>query len=200
MHKFMKIFVNLITSFRLLFTIYLIVGFNKVSEINFLVSMILLFLTDTIDGFLARRFKVQSLFGSKMDTIADKMLVISLIVLLLKHIKIMWVLLIGELVISVINVLASFQGRKTHAAKIGKIKMWVIAIAIFLGYAYYFKYIGYTPVLVACIVTLILEILVIVSYIRFIFSQKIIKIEKKWTVKEIVYKLFDTDYYLNNKL
>ena len=111
----------------------------------------------------------------------------------------MWVLLIGELVISIINVLASLQGRKTYSAKIGKIKMWFISLAIILGYAHYFKYIGYTPVLVASIVTVILEVLVIANYIKFVFSQKIIKIEKKWTLKEILYKLFDTNYYLNNK-
>ena len=80
----MKILVNVITTFRFLYTMILPILKGRISRLAFIINIALLFLTDFIDGALARKFKVQTLYGSVMDTIADKTLSIILIVLLIK--------------------------------------------------------------------------------------------------------------------
>ena len=75
----MKIFVNLITTTRFMYTLILPILQSRMSNTSFIINLIILFLTDTVDGFLARKFKVQTFYGSIMDTIADKTLSLSLI-------------------------------------------------------------------------------------------------------------------------
>ena len=84
MRNSIKFFVNLLTTLRFLSIIVLIIIFKKVSHRLFILTISLLFLTDFIDGKLARKYKVQTIYGSNMDTIADKALSIGLIILLLQ--------------------------------------------------------------------------------------------------------------------
>ena len=95
----MKIFVNLITTFRFLYTLILPLLEQKISNRAFLINIIILFLTDSIDGFLARKFNVQTLYGSMMDTIADKGLSIILMILLVSRMKMLSIVLILEIFI-----------------------------------------------------------------------------------------------------
>jgi phosphatidylglycerophosphate synthase len=99
----MKILVNLITTMRFGYTLFLPLLKTKVAKDVFIVNIIILFLTDTLDGFLARKFKVQSLFGSLMDTIADKALTIILLVLLLSELRMLTGVLVLEILISLVN-------------------------------------------------------------------------------------------------
>ena len=66
-----KIFVNTLTVFRCIFTSAMPFLIDKVSNITFLIIIAALFFTDCLDGFISRTCKVQTLFGSMMDTIAD---------------------------------------------------------------------------------------------------------------------------------
>lgn len=99
----MKIFVNLITTLRFVYTIFLPILKVKLDKEVFIVNIVILFLTDTIDGFLARKLKVQTLFGSIMDTIADKTLTIILLVILLDSMKMLSLILILEILIAFTN-------------------------------------------------------------------------------------------------
>ena len=56
----MKVLVNLITTLRFVYTLLLPLIKAKVSRNAFIINIVVLFLTDTIDGFLARKFKVQT--------------------------------------------------------------------------------------------------------------------------------------------
>lgn len=60
---------NLITIGRIIFSVLLV--FVKPFSIEFYIIYLIAILSDMIDGFLARKFKVTSLFGSKLDSIAD---------------------------------------------------------------------------------------------------------------------------------
>ena len=68
----MKIFVNALTIIRILATIILPLLWIYIPPIYLLIFVIIILLTDVFDGVLARRFHVQSLFGTLMDAIADK--------------------------------------------------------------------------------------------------------------------------------
>ena len=193
----MKILVNVITTFRFLYTMILPILKGRISRLAFIINITLLFLTDSIDGALARKFKVQTLYGSVMDTIADKTLSIILIVLLIKKIEIVNLMLIGEVIIACINTYSLLRGKKTKSSIIGKLKMWFISIAIILGYMYYFNMIGYTIALVFTILTIILQITAIVDYVFTLSKQqppqKQFEKKEKYSLREI---LFSTEYYL----
>ena len=130
-NKFMKFLVNFITISRIIFSLFLILLSKGIEHNVFLVLLITLFLTDFIDGLLARKFKVQTLFGSMIDTLADKILSLVLLILLLSNNSILYLLISGEIVIALINSVARIRGKLTKVCILGKIKMWLLSITIF---------------------------------------------------------------------
>ena len=201
MRKFMKVFVNLLTTLRLFITIILVFLFRNISNLKFLISIAILFLTDFIDGKLARKYKVQTLYGSNMDTIADKALSIMLILILINKIPILWILLLGEIAISIINITGKLQGKRTKSSLIGKIKTWLIAMAIIISYMNYFNMLPKVIVTITTIITFIIQIIVIYDYLNFLKHQEKSSrnhIFKYNGIKDLIYKLFSTEYYLKH--
>lgn len=196
MRKLIKFFVNLLTTLRFLSILVLIIIFKKISHRLFIITISLLFLTDFIDGKLARKYKVQTIYGSNMDTIADKALSIGLIILLLKKNKYIYLVLLGEIIISIINTLAKLQHKKTKSSLIGKIKTWFLSITIILSYINYFKLLKTIYVLPYIIITSLTQIYCIVDYIIYLIKQKPAPIREIKSNKNILYKLFSTEYYL----
>ncbi len=193
----MKVLVNVITTFRFVYTLFLPFLHTRISKLAFLISIALVFLTDSIDGTLARKFKVQTIFGSTMDTIADKTLSIVLMFLLIKKVPIISLMLVGEIIIAVINIYFVLCGKKTKSSLIGKLKMWFLGISIILGFMNYFDIINYKLVIIATFITGLIQIVTIIDYIVSLTKQQ----EKnspfypkeKHNLTEI---LFSTDYYL----
>lgn len=195
----MKIFVNLITIFRLSFTIILATLKNHLQKSSFISAVIILFLSDCIDGLLARKFKVQTLFGSLLDTIADKILCIVLYIFLIDEKPILIPILICEITIAIINIIAIIMKKKPKSNIIGKIKMWFVGINILTGYLYYFNIVTYTFIFISTALTFIMEIATIISYILNLLkprSPSEIKLKIK-DIKDLNYILFNTEYYLS---
>ena len=197
MRKFMKILVNLLTTARFFFTIIMVVLEKNISHIKFIVAIIILFSTDFIDGKLARKFKVQTLYGSNMDTIADKALSIGLILMLVKKISISWLPLLGEIFIAITNVIGKLQGKKTKSSKVGKAKTWLIAITTVVCYMNYFNVINKTLTSICCLITFLCQIYCLIYYINYLHNQKPhVKEKKKNNKVSPFYRLFSTEYYL----
>lgn len=196
----MKIFVNLITTIRFLYTLIFPSLKTEISNLAFIINIIVLFLTDSIDGILARKYKVQTLYGSIMDTIADKTLCIVLMLLLIQKIDIVAGMLIGEILIACINVFAMLKGKKAKSSLMGKTKMWFISIAIVLSYMHYFNIIGYNIVFVSIIATNLVQILTIIDYVKTLKSQEYNKrtMNVIKNVEDLKYVLFNTEYYLSS--
>ena len=69
------IMVNSITLYRLLASL-LLLYFIVINDLfTFKWLLLVSFFTDAIDGFLARKFKVTTVMGSKFDSIADDLTV-----------------------------------------------------------------------------------------------------------------------------
>src|SRR5436190_15551790 len=87
---------------------------------------ILFSLTDTLDGELARRSGTVSDFGKFLDPLADKLFVLSvLIVLVQEHLVAAWVVVVifsRELLITILRSVAANQGYVMAAAPLGKTK------------------------------------------------------------------------------
>lgn len=197
---FMKVFVNLLTTFRLLIIFLFMIFFKDISSLYFLISTVLIFLTDFVDGMLARRFGVQTFFGSHMDTIADKFFSIGLVLMIVRDVHASLLPLLGEIVIAIINLVGILKHKKAKANRLGKVKTWLVAICIIVCYLYYYFHISFIYVIASCIITFVVQCVVMVQYIKYLSNQKEINImPKRMKGKSIFYYLFDTDYYLKNQ-
>lgn len=112
-------------------------------------------LTDFFDGYLARKYNLVTDFGKLMDPLADKILVISALVLFveLRYIP-AWMSIIviaREFLISGIRMLAAAKGEVIPAGKLGKYKttsqMVVILIMIIVGNQWYNFYLMLIPII-----------------------------------------------------
>jgi nicotinamide-nucleotide amidase len=95
-------------------------------------------LTDTLDGQIARRRGTVSDFGKFLDPLADKLFVLSvLIVLVQEGLVAAWVVVVifsRELIITLLRSVAATQGRVIAAAPLGKTKtvMQMLAVALLI--------------------------------------------------------------------
>ena len=129
-----KIIVNAITMTRVIGTFlmpFVSVTYNAEQLISYI---IVLLLTDSIDGIMARRLKVSTLFGSILDTLADKLLSIATLIILARAYPILWLPIILEILITIINVTSGTKGAIMESTMIGKIKTWILGICTVLGY------------------------------------------------------------------
>src|SRR5438046_6231478 len=97
-------------------------GHHQVAAVLF----VLFSLTDTLDGELARRRGIVSDFGKFLDPLADKLFVLSvLIVLVQEGLVAAWVVVVifsRELIITILRSVAATQGHVIAAAPLGKPK------------------------------------------------------------------------------
>lgn len=122
-----KILVNLITSIRSLGTIAIIPIFLKCGSFVTALSAAGFFVTDFIDGFLARRLKVQSFFGSLLDALSDKAFGI-ICLLLLSTLNPIFLAVIGlELGIFAINYKSAQNDHNVKTSTAGRAKTLLLA-------------------------------------------------------------------------
>ena len=201
-----KIFVNLLSFSRVLGSILIPFVFNSVN-INVLVIIVIsFFITDTLDGFLARKWEVQTYGGRLLDPLGDKLLAISCILSLINVNKYLLIALILEILITIINVYRAFVGEKVKSSLIGKVKMWPLSVTLVLAIMYTVKSnlfgLVVTKNTLDCFayITLGLEIITALDYIRIGFNTK--KHKKKIVLKpfkEILIRLFDEEAYKEDK-
>lgn len=97
-------------------------------------------ITDFFDGYIARKRNIVTVFGSFLDPIADKFLVVSALIMLMAlervHFVIVIVLILREIYITALRLLAYQKGLKLPVEKMGKWKTAVQMVAIPLLMAY----------------------------------------------------------------
>ena len=105
------------------------------------VLFILASLTDFLDGYIARKYNLVTNFGKFIDPVADKLLVLTTMIMLLHRGQTeAWVLIIilcRELAVDGLRLVAVTQGKVIAASPFGKIKttcqMILIAVTILLN-------------------------------------------------------------------
>ena len=219
----MKIFVNLLTMSRVLATILLPILWVFMPPLVTLIFVVSVLLTDFFDGFLARKFKVQTLFGCVADQFADKMFGIVVLLIIGHYRPIFYVVAIMEMVIALVNILGGVRGATTNSSFLGRVKMWGTGVAttfalvsIFDKQLYQmldYKWIKdafqlfweHEEILVVglAFVTIGAQLMVALDYAKNIKKEIKDKKEKiKYDFKEkdeLIKVLFDTKYYLKNK-
>ena len=165
MKSIKKYIPNCLTSLRIICTPMIIyLGLTNHYWLLIVVVGIISF-TDFLDGFLARKWKVTSAFGAKLDTVADKTLAISLLILLVIKNHAYFYLLLLECVIACINLYFYFKKGVVASLLIGKIKTWAIFLTILFGFLA--MIIPWIPVQIFIIITFILQILTLCCYLYY---------------------------------
>lgn len=130
--KTKKIIVNSLTFSRVLGTFLMPIFYTFFNSYIFLVIVGLLLLTDFFDGMFAKHWKVCTIFGSLLDMLADKMLAFSILIILGLMYPFMFIPLGFEILITIINIKSAFLGIVTKSSEIGRIKMWILGLSIFV--------------------------------------------------------------------
>ena len=208
----MKIFVNALTISRIIGSfLFPLIWFTD-NPVIIIIYAIFLMLTDSLDGFLARKFKCQTLFGMMFDTIADKFLGVILLFLIATKYKIFIALIVFEVIIAFVNVFASAGDANTHSSLLGKVKTWALGLSILVALILMMPYLP-LPELITnneekiIIATLFIavgsEFIVLSDYlIQYGRDLKGTKVDLNYDIKskeELKYILFDTDYIMKNK-
>ena len=145
--------------------------YRFLSALIFLVAS----LTDFLDGYIARKNNLITNFGKLLDPLADKILVLSSLMLLSSNgeINVVWVIIVAirEISISAIRLVCLEQGEVVAASIFGKYK--TATQMIFLVMMLF----NVHPINIVCfiivyIVFMISEILVIVSFIDYVYKNK----------------------------
>lgn len=215
------IIVNAITSIRIIGAFTLPIIYYKYGVSEAAVFIIILFLSDSIDGLLARTFHVSTFFGSILDASSDKLLnAVSLIILGLEY-NIMFGPLVIEIAI-LYTVYSTYRyGGNIQSTIIGKIKTIILDFLVIFSYVllslptlnlhYHliFRLIGLTDFLIH-IFGFIILISCLIALIDYMGKNKAarlnpkaidnkLKTKRKKTFKKVITDLFDTDYYKEHR-
>jgi CDP-diacylglycerol--glycerol-3-phosphate 3-phosphatidyltransferase len=139
---------NLLTVLRI-FSIPLIIFFltSPGPLASFLAALVfgIASLTDLLDGYLARQQKAETAIGKLLDPMADKLLILSGMIMLIPLDRIpawMVVLIIGrEVAITGLRGIASAEGEVIAASRLGKAKMILQSLSLG-GLMLHYEYLG----------------------------------------------------------
>jgi CDP-diacylglycerol--glycerol-3-phosphate 3-phosphatidyltransferase len=100
-------------------------------------------ITDWLDGYLARRMGIVTVFGKFLDPIADKLIVMAALIMLLPFNRVPgWMVLIilgREIIITGLRGIASSEGIVIPASDLGKFKT-IFQIVAILGLVLHYEY------------------------------------------------------------
>lgn len=161
---------NMLTFSRLFSPFILIPLAYYQKTILFLIMLVFFMLTDTLDGYFARRYQVISQFGAYLDAIVDKVFIGSLIAPLIIYQTqtlirgCLWAMIFMEIIIASLNFYVYFH-KQTPASSIwGKIKTSCLFITLAIFYLSLIIKIKTIYLYLFAILTIIFEFIAIISY------------------------------------
>jgi len=89
--------------------------------------------TDQVDGFLARRWHVESAFGKIADPLADRLMIDAAVLLLFWHDRLPWIALLipaRDLALILLTPLAIGRGYRFEVNLVGKAATWLLYAAL----------------------------------------------------------------------
>lgn len=177
--NYKKQIANILTSIRLLspFILIPLFYFNKL-KIAFI--MIIIFaLTDTFDGYFARKYNAISTFGKYLDAFVDKVFALTILISLIiktviynNNFYLIIITIILELIISCINLYSFFKELKPSSTKWGKIKTIFLFSLLTLLFLNKVINLPSNLLLIFNIITIILQLITIISYFMQIKKRK----------------------------
>ena len=153
-----------ITYFRLaLVPLILLFGITKHYKVVF-VLIILAFISDFLDGYLAHKWLVESKKENALDVLINKVFFISVILVFAFKIHFLIIPLILEIAIGGLNFYYFNKNGKVETLMIGKIKSVIQALLIICSLTFIFKLIPYKVLNGFIIANINIQILTIIYY------------------------------------
>lgn len=122
--------VNLLTSIRIIGVICLVPIYLNEGGLAAAAWSIFCYLTDWIDGILARKWHVATFFGSVFDGAADKLFSIANLIILLAISKFAIFPIFCEFIIVIIQTIKYNNNINVKSSMIGKAKTWVVSLTV----------------------------------------------------------------------
>ena len=138
-----KLIVNLLTLTRIFGALLFPIIFTYLKPITCSIVLATIFITDALDGALARSAGVTTKGGFHLDQFCDKVLGIAVILALLRTEKLLFIPLALEVSISLVNILRASCNRSAASSKIGKIKTLFLSVELVCVTLDFLKYIFY---------------------------------------------------------
>jgi CDP-diacylglycerol--glycerol-3-phosphate 3-phosphatidyltransferase len=127
---------NALTVFRLAL-VPLFVGLVLASDAGYSWNAAIVFLvagvTDQVDGFLARRWRVESAFGKIADPLADRLMIGAAAILLWHAGRLPWLALVipaRDLLLMAVTPLALSHGYRFEVNLVGKVATWLLYLGL----------------------------------------------------------------------
>ncbi len=193
------ILVNAITTIRIIGIVFLYPVYLKYGGYDAAMLTAICYLSDALDGYLARKLKATTFFGSLYDTLADKLLNIACFLILLEITYLAVIPLIFEVLIIIINILRYKASQNVKVKNIGRIKMVILGITVVLAFLLsdIYNFESIYPFIYLFSVLIIFEIFTFISYlVHFIKNLKDFE-KNKSNISES--KWFSNEYYEKNK-
>ena len=164
---------NILTASRLLAP-FILIPLISLDKLFASVIMVIIFsLTDTFDGYFARKYNAVSIFGRYLDAVVDKVFALSLLIpiiiksdLSLNNYSLIYINILLELVIAGLNIYLFLKNLEPKSTIPGKIK--TIFLFALLGLLYLNKLINVKDIyiLILIIITIVMQIITIISYLN----------------------------------
>ena len=126
--------VNFLTLLRIVGTIILIPLYKIFGGKIAGFTSLFCYLTDSIDGILARKWKVSTFFGALFDGFADKLFTIINFILLYMISPYALVPIVIEILIVVVQMIKYSRNLNIQSNIVGKAKVWFLALSIVLTF------------------------------------------------------------------
>lgn len=132
--KFVWTVPNILTVIRLLLIPVFVHLMNENQMMKALVVFVIASLTDAIDGYIARNYNAISDLGKLLDPLADKLMVLSLMLSMLTKgivpLSAIIILLIKEALMVIGGLFLLNKNKVVYAMPIGKISQFVVVLAL----------------------------------------------------------------------
>ena len=187
------VIVNLITFIRIIGTFLVLFMSRHFSGFIIGIMTIFIYLSDVLDGILARFWKVSTFFGALFDGAADKLFtIVNYIVLYIIVGDIALIPLLIEFLICIVQFMKYKFNMNIKSNIIGKVKVWFLALSIVL--TFFVSDIDNlnnknTLYLLTLSPGIIMEFLTLISYIGEFFFKKNIEASMKKSSKSKRIKL-----------
>ncbi len=132
--KLKLIIVNLLTLIRIIGTIILIPLYNTFGGKIVGITSFFCYLTDSIDGILARKWHVSTFFGAVFDGLSDKLFTIINFIILYLITPYALIPIIIEILIVLVQAFKFSRNLNVQSNIIGKSKVWILAITVVLTF------------------------------------------------------------------
>lgn len=201
--KIAFIIVNSLTAIRLLGSVFLIPVYFWYGGLTAAFLTAICYITDLLDGILARRLKCATFFGSIFDGFSDKVFNIVNLLVFLTITPVSIIAIFLEVMIMLIQLYKYKNNMVVKTSMIGKFKMWVAGFTMFIALILSSK-IKASYLSLLLIPLIISEAITVLDYIKGIvaFKNKKIKVIKRkkekfsMTLNEM---LFNPKFYEENK-